>query len=258
MKSVNALRHGKETGYFTVMAIVGAIVWVIALFALLASGYGIFVVILFALIGLFVGWLSDLYFKAVIFGDSVHVNANQFPEIHQIVKAQCAELGISVPRVFIVNSDGVVNALAVRRLAKKYVILQSALVDLLLKDNRMDDLSVVIGHELAHHAAGHVGIFRNLLILPGRIIPLIGAAYGRACELTADRIGYALVGDKESAERALIALSLGSRALKSQVNAQAFMAQEYDIPWLMGFIHKLYCSHPRMTRRVIEIQKYEG
>lgn len=256
MKDVNALRHEKEKTYFNVMLVVSIIVWVLCSLAVLGFLIAGLPVVLFAV---FIAWLSGLYFKAVVFGNSVHVNEKQFPELYEIATKQAAELGLSkCPMIFVENGDGLVNAFAVRRLSKKYVILQSNLVDLMLSNGRMDELSVIIGHELAHHAAGHVAFFRNLLIAPGRIIPFIGAAYGRACELTADRIGYALVGKKEAAEKALIAIALGSRALKEQANTQAFMAQEEHIPSFMGFIHKIFSSHPRMTRRVIEIEKYSG
>ncbi len=256
MKDVNALRHEKEKIYFSVMLLVGILIWVLLLFWL---GRVLVFAIPFILIGIFISWLTGLYFKAVIFGNSVHVNAKQFPELYEIATKQAAELGLSkCPMVFVENGNGLVNAFAVRMLSKKYVILQSDLVDLMLSNGRMDELSVIIGHELAHHAAGHIGYLRNLLIAPGRIIPFIGAAYGRACELTADRIGYALVGDKKAAETALISLALGSRALKERADAHAFMEQESCIPAFMGFIHKIFSSHPRMTRRVIEIELYNG
>ncbi len=256
MKSINELRHEKEKTYYTVMLVVSVIVWLLCSFAVitvLTAGLPI------VLIAVFFSWLSGLYFKAVIFGSCVHVNANQFPEIYDLIVKQANELGMhKPPMVFIRNGEGTINALAVRMLSKKYIILESDLVDLMLKHGKTDELAMIIGHELGHHAAGHTAFLRNLLILPGRIIPFVGGAYGRACELTADRIGYVLVGDKKAAGNALAALSLGSKALKQQISIQAFIDQENHIPELMGFIHKIFSSHPRMTRRVIEIQKYNG
>ncbi|MFR3332200.1 MAG: M48 family metallopeptidase [Odoribacter splanchnicus] len=256
MKNVNALRHGKEKTYFTVMLVVSVIIWLlcsIAVITMLTAGLPILLMVVF------VSWLSAQYFKAVVFGNSVRVHAKQFPEIHQIVAEQARELGISkLPTVFIENGNGTVNAFAVKMLSKKYIILKSDLVDLMLRHGKTDELAMIIGHELAHHAAGHLSFFRNLLIFPGRIIPFIGGAYGRACELTADRIGYSLVGNKRVAENALITLALGAQTLKSGINVEAFIEQETDIPEFMGFIHKLFSSHPRMTRRVIEIEQYNG
>lgn len=256
MKNIHALRHEKEKSYYTMMLVVSVVVWLlcsIAVFAAITFGLP------FVLIAVLISWLSGMYFKAVVFGNSVHVNPNQFPEIHKIVTEQAKELGLTnIPTVFVENGNGTVNAFAVKMLSKKYIILKSDLVDLMLRHGKTDELAMIIGHELAHHAAGHTAFFRNLLILPGRIIPFIGGAYGRACELTADRIGYVLTGNKSAAQNALIAVALGSQSLKTQINTQAFMEQENNIPELMGFIHKVFSSHPRMTRRVIELERYNG
>lgn len=256
MVDVNSLRHKKEKNYYTIMLIVSVIIWLLCSLAVITV---LTVGLPFILITVLFSWLSGLYYKAVIFGSCVHVNEQQFSEIYNIVVNQAKELGMNtLPMVFIQNSNGVVNAIAVKMLSKKYIILNSELVDLLLKHGKSDELAMVIGHELAHHATGHTAFFKNLVILPGRIIPFIGGAYGRACELTADRIGYVLVGDKHAAENALMALSLGSKVLKTQINKQAFIEQEKNIPELMGFIHKLFSSHPRMTHRIIELEKFNG
>ena len=255
MKNVNALRHEKEKSYYTFMMIVSVIVWLIGLIGVLAALVFCLPIIL---IGLLIAWLSSQYFKAVVFGNSVQVNEKQFPEIDKIVNDYAQQLGLSrAPMVFVENGNGTVNAFAVKMLSKKYIILKSDLVDLMLERGKMDELAMIIGHELAHHAAGHTAFFRNLIILPGRIIPFVGAAYGRACELTADRIGYVLVANAQAAQNSLISIALGSQSLADQIDIEKFIEQEREIPGFMGFIHKIFSSHPRMTRRVIEIKEFE-
>ena len=166
MKNVHALRHEKEKNYYTFMMVVSVIVWLLCLVGVLAA---LVFCLPLILIGLFVSWLSSQYFKAVVFGNSIQVNEKQFPEIDRIVKDFSRELGLSrVPLVFVENGNGSVNAFAVKMLSKKYVILKSDLVDLMLRRGRTDELAMIIGHELAHHAAGHTAFFRNLAILPGR------------------------------------------------------------------------------------------
>lgn len=254
MKDVNALRHEKERTYFTFMLVISAVVWLLLLIGIVMALVALFP---FILIAVFISWLSSQYFKAVVFGNSIQVNERQFTEINRIVSDYCQELGLNRPMVFVENGNGTVNAFAVKMLSKKYVILKSDLVDLMLKRGRMDELAMIIGHELAHHAAGHTAFFRNLLIMPGRIIPFVGAAYGRACELTADRIGYALGGDCKVAQNSLITIALGAQSLADQIDIEQFEAQEREIPSAMGFIHKIFSSHPRMTRRVIEIREFD-
>lgn len=244
-----SLRHSKEVTYYTIMLIVSLIAW-IPLF-LIALIYVIPIALIL--------WISGLYFRAMILGDSIRVSRNQFPEIYAIAEAHSSRLGLqSVPEMFVYNSNGFVNAFAVRFLSKQYVILMSELVDLMLANGSegKQELSMIIGHELAHHAVGHTNTWKNFLLLPGSYIPFLGNAYSRACELTADRIGFVLTNDVHTAQNALVRLALGSKMLSNQVDIDTFVQQERDIPEFMGFIYKLYSSHPRMTVRVNEIGYY--
>ena len=162
-----------------------------------------------------------------------------------------------IPEVFVVNSNGVINAVAIRGLSKQYVFLYSSLVDLMLLDKEgtgMNELKMIIGHELAHHAAGHTGMVRNLLLLPARVIPFVGNAYSRACELTADHVGTVFTKDIEASKRALVALACGSKSMVDKTNIESFMQQEKEVPPITGFINELYSSHPRMTLRVKEME----
>ena len=85
-------------------------------------------------------------------------------------------------------------------------------------------------------------------------IPFLGGAYSRACELTADRIGVYLCGDKDAACRGLIALACGSKLLSPTTNLQAFKEQERELPWFFAFWNDLYSSHPRLTMRVAALE----
>ncbi len=251
MIDINSLRHEKEKTYLTIMQIAGGLVWLV----LLIGTVGI--IILWALLFALVLWLTGLYFKAVIYGGSVKVTAKQYPEIYKIIVEHSQKLNlVNVPEVFIYNGSGLVNAFAVKFLSTKYVILMSDLVDLMLKRNKIDELSMIIGHELGHHAAGHTNPWKNLLLKPATFIPLLGAAYGRACELTADRIGCDVTKNLLASQNALVSIALGSESLANDTNIEEFLLQENEIPEFMGFIHKIFSSHPRMTRRVIEISNF--
>lgn len=251
MINARELRHPKETSYFTLMAVVSGIIW-IPMVPLAFMGF--FVSIPFV----FFAWLSSLYFKAIILGSSVKVSAEQYPEIYERAVHVCKELSIStVPDIFIVNSNGIINAVAYKALDKRYVFLYSSLVDLLLMKGHKKELDFVLAHELGHHAAGHVSFWKNLFLFWGKLLPFIGSAYSRACELTADRIGHYFVNDVQVSSRALGALALGSGSLVDTFNIQAFKKQDAEIPEFMGFIYKVFSSHPRTTRRIIEIEGFE-
>lgn len=252
--SIASLRHPKESGYFTIMAVFGGLIW-LALLPLIFVG-SIFI-IPYLLVMAFFSWLFALYHKAVLYGTGVRVSEQQFPELYKIAQEQARALGMDVlPDIFAYNGNGLVNAFAQKTLSRRYVLLPGDLVDLLLRENRMDELKMILGHELGHHTAGHLNFGKNLLILPARILPFISGAYSRSCELTADRIGYHVTQNPKASKNALLCLAHGSRALAPLTNVKAFIDQEHDIPYLPGLFHKIISTHPRMTRRILELEEF--
>jgi Zn-dependent protease with chaperone function len=250
---VGQYRHPKENVYFFIAALFSALIWLVALPIL---GMMLLFLLPVLLLMMILTWMAQQSFKAKIFGNSVRVSDYQHKEIYAIVRELSAKLGMmKIPYVFIIN-EAVVNALAVRMTQSKYILLHSSLVDLMLADGELNQLRMIIAHELAHHAAGHTSSLKNTFLLPARILPYIGASYQRACELTADRIALVLAGNTESTKKALVALASGSTKLFPKLNADAFLRQEAEIPGFFGFTTELYSTHPRTTKRVIEIEKF--
>lgn len=249
---IGQLRHPKEALYRVICMGVGGIIW---LLALLGTGFTILLMLLPIALTL---WLVEKFFQASLYGNGVHVNHQQYAELDAISSEVAATLGITTkPDLFVINADGMVNALAVKFLSGKYVLLFSSLVDLLWEEGKdKNKLRTVVAHELAHHAAGHTNFWIDLLVKPAMFVPFLGAAYSRACELTADRIAARVVEDAEASIASLITLSSGSRVLIEQTNIQAFINQEHEVPGFFGLMQELISSHPRMTRRVIEMDKY--
>lgn len=251
MINVNELRHGKEKIYYGLSAIVGALFWFLMLI-----DYPVEIITALILL-LIVLWINQQYFKAFVWGNAIHVNDSQYKELNEIVIQQAQELQLKrVPDVFILNGQGMVNAMAVRFLSGRFILLYSDLVDLMLKRNEMDELKMIIGHELGHHAAGHVLFLKRLLIYPVFFFPIVAYSWGRACELTADRIGMALTNNKEASIKALASIACGSQSLSSSLNIENFKLQEKKIPGLFGFLYELYSTHPRTTKRIISLDKY--
>lgn len=257
---IDDIRHEKEKTYFIIKMIFSCIIWIAAISAIILFGLTIPVILIAALSFLWiiiVFWIVSMALKAVLYGDSVRVNANQYPEIHKIASEFSQRLGLeSTPDIFICNSDGIVNAIAIKILSKKYVLLLSSLTDLMLATNNTNALSMIIGHELGHHAAGHMNFWKNLFLKPGSLIPFLGAAYRRACEYTADRIGFVLSDSLPDSQNALVFLALGSERLTSTVNVTEFCAQENEVPEFIGFIQKIFSNYPRTTKRVLEITSF--
>jgi len=246
------LRHPKESLYRTICMTVGGLIWLSVLWGIGLSVLAFIIPIAFFL------WIGEKFFQASIYGNAVFVNEEQFVDLNAIVKDVATQLDIDdCPKTFIVNADGMTNALAIKFLSSKYVLLFGSLVDLLWEDQpRQDKLRMIIAHELAHHAAGHTHFWINLLIKPSLFVPFLGSAYSRACELTADRIAADCVKNKIASVESLIALASGGRELLSQTNKDAFIRQEQYVPGFFGFLQEVLSTHPRMTKRVIAIEDF--
>ncbi len=249
---IGQLRHPKEKLYRTICMVIGGLIWALALFGTM---FGILIMLLPLALSL---WLVEKFFQASIYGNAVHVNQQQYAELDSISHEVAKQLGLTdKPDLFVINANGMINALAIKFLSGKYVLLFSNLVDLMWEEGRSkNQLRTVIAHELAHHAAGHVNFWIDLLIKPAMFVPFLGAAYSRACELTADRIAAQVVQDSNASIAALITLASGSRELIQQTSIQAFINQEHQVPGFFGLLQELISTHPRMTRRVIEMNKY--
>jgi Zn-dependent protease with chaperone function len=252
---VSQCRHRKEKIWGVFMIGTGLVIWIgLAGFAVSLVSRGraevVVVYILYAIAGALFVIISAALVRANAFGNHVLLGDNQFPHLYKMLAEGARELGFDTPpRAFLYNSNGVTNAFARRLLRGRYVFLTSALV----QANTDAQIRFVIGHELGHHAAGHLDWRKNLLKLPGRLVPFLYPAYSRGRELTCDRIGVYLSGDLEASCSALQMLACGCARLNSEMSIEAFTAQEDMVAPVAGWFVNLFATHPRITRRVREI-----
>jgi len=265
MINVKAYITLREKVYLTICFIIGILVWsaiIIPILGIFMTHYFLgrifiipsIVILLFFIVSRLI---AQEFFKAYIFGNSVRVSEMQFSEIYKIAVQLGKKMGIEkLPLIFIMNKEGRMNALALRFIRHAYVILYASLVDLMLRRHATEELRMILAHELAHEALGHANFWRNLVIAPALLVPFLGKAYSRACELSADRVGMVLVGDLAIAQRALIALACGSKALGDKINIVSFMNQEVEFILFFAFLQEIFNTHPRMTKRIIWLEDF--
>jgi Zn-dependent protease with chaperone function len=247
------VRSPKEIFYGRILLIAGAAIWMGLLSLIFSNPLFGAVIVAYALMVIFVYWVGQSLYRAHIFGHYVLIGPRQFPRLHQMVLEDATALGLEEPPLaFVYNSHGVMNAFALRIFGRAYIWITSAIID---ADNDAQ-IRFVIGHELAHHAAGHLGGWKNLVKLPAHLVPLLGAAYSRARELTCDRVGAFLCRDLNAARGALQMLAAGSAKLNGAMNTDAFEAQEPTVPVVAGFLLHIFSFYPRPTRRVVELTDY--
>jgi len=253
--AVDHYRTNREKIYNLLLCLVGALLWSGIFYGLAVAddpeksirgiliGFGAY----FALFLLFL-FISSVAFRAVAMGNMILLGFDQFPHLYTMVRDGARKLGISpTPEVFLYNSGGLFNAFARQAFGKKYILLTASLVDA----SSDEQVKFVIGHELGHHAAGHLNLYLYLLRLPAKlIVPFLYSAYLRQCEYTCDRIGYFVSQDLKNSCSALQMLGCGCQRLNKYMNAEAFEKQEEMVPPITGFLTELFSSHPRLTRRV--------
>ena len=141
------LRTDAEKQYGVLMIVFGVLIWLVAI--VISMGMVILYGLLFALFH----FISVAIYRATAFGNMTLLGPQQFPELHSIVEAAARELGMSeTPKAFLYNSNGLFNAFARRMFGRQYLFLTSALVEA----ENDEQIRFVIGHELGHHAAGHL------------------------------------------------------------------------------------------------------
>ena len=250
-------RYPREGLYGALLSVSGAILWMIfvaIMGGLFLHGRTVFVVYASYIIGFaLLLVVSALFFRAHIYGHYVLVGPAQFPHLYEAVVEGAARLGLSpVPVAFVYNSNGLLNAFARRLFGRRFVFLTSALIEI----ETDAQVRFVIGHELGHHAAGHLNPYRNLLRLPGHLVPFLGRAYSRRRELTCDRVGAYLSEDLHACRSALGMLACGCQRLNASLDCEAIEAQERLVPGFMGWLTLIFSRYPRTTQRVAAISGF--
>jgi Zn-dependent protease with chaperone function len=250
--TISNIRHPKEKFYGSLMLVIGGVIWAIVavavVFTALNNIMALLAVLLYVAILWFASYVTRALLRAHMIGHYVMVSTQQFPHLHQMIEDGARRLGMKeAPQAFVYNSSGIMNAMALRLVGRtRYIWLTSQLID---ADND-EQVKFVIGHELGHHAAGHLDTLTVLLHLPAYIVPFLAQAYSRGRELTCDRVGLVVCRNLQASRTALQMLACGSARLNAQMNSAAFQAQEQMVPSIAGFILHIFSLYPRLTRRV--------
>ena len=205
------------------------------------------------LIWLLVGFLLYLFTQSALIshlkGNGVRVTEQQMPSLYKQFNECCDTLAIEKkPELFILNSDGFLNALATRFLKKHYVVLYSGVVDALQK--YPDGLNFYIGHELGHIKRGHLNL--STLLFPGSILPIIGSAYSRACEYSSDLHGLKCCKKPKDAVFAMAVLAMGADQW-NKLNIRAYAGQSQETGGFWMSFHELTADYPWLSKRMQQL-----
>jgi Zn-dependent protease with chaperone function len=182
-------------------------------------------------------------------GTATRITVEQFPDLLGRIVDCSEKLGLAhVPDAYLLHAGGVFNAFATRFLGRHFIVLYSDVVDAL--ESEPDALNFYIGHELGHVRRNHLGW--GWVLIPARLLPLLGAAYSRAREYTCDLHGLACCRSPEIAARGLAALAAGGRRWKS-MNLDKYVGQAGDTGGFWMSFHELVAGYPWLVKRMARI-----
>ncbi len=193
-------------------------------------------------------WLFIVFQKvflvAYLKGDGVEVTERQFGAFHAEYARMAGELGIKrLPKLFLVQRGGLLNAFAVRFSGKNYIAIFSD-VFALLKDDP-DAVRFVVAHELGHVRRAHMQ--KRFWTFPSSVVPFLTAAYSRACEYTCDGVGMALSPEKPA--NGLVLLAAGP-ALYREVSIPEYVESARRNRSAVVRFAGLFMGHPYLPLRV--------
>ena len=250
-QQLDALVHPKERRYYALLVVTSVVAYALLVLGAISSIQSVGVIAFYGAIfgaaffmthGLVIGRLR---------ANGVRASDRQLASLYAVAKRHAATLGLeSMPDVFVVQAGGVLNAFATRFLGRDFVVVYS---DVLAMAEQRGEAAVgfIVAHELAHVKRGHLR--RRWLTLPGRLVPYLGAAYGRACEYTCDRLGAHCQPD--GGVSGLLALAAGP-ALFQQVDAREYARQAERETGFFVRRSELMASHPHHTKRVAALLEH--
>ena len=208
--------------------------------------------LIFQTVGLLIlGPIAIFIVRAIYYAQQrvrgVRITPTQFPEAYQMLAEAAEAAGLRrVPDAYVVLGNGTMNAFAAGHGFRRYICLYSDLFEIGGKSRDPEALRFIIGHEVGHIAAGHVGYFRLIFTTLFNQIPVLSSALSRSQEYTADNFGYRFC--PEGAEGAVKVLAAG-KYLNKQVNFDELADRAVTDRGLAVWYVNLLASHPILTWR---------
>lgn len=207
---------------------------------------------------------------------SILVGPQQLPDLHQHLRDACHILDIEPPALYIRQNPQPNAYTFAMRGQQPFIVIHSALLDLL----EPDEVQAVMAHELGHLKCDH-GVYltlANLIVLGTGLLPGNAAAWltqglqqrlmewVRCAEFTCDRAALLVSQNPRTVASVLMKLTGGSPQLARQLNLDAFLqqARAYDqaiateLGQAIQAMQTAPLSHPLPVLRAREIDRWAG
>lgn len=194
------------------------------------------------------------YMAAQARANAVLVGPQQFPQLFALYQDLGQRLDMpNLPRLYVTNGNGVVNAYALECNRRYNYIVMHAEIAMMLP-TAPDIVEFVLAHEMAHHKLRHVSLWRIIIGMIPNIMLLPGATTTRAQEYSADRVAMAVCPNHASAMRLLVV----GPWMANGVNPDAWLAQcEAEHGELLVRVANGLSSHAVMVKRFKALRDIE-
>lgn len=247
--------NGKENVYFGIKVVFtfAILIWIayalknLASLGIEAIASSLTIIVVYAL---FI-WLFLVFQKIFLIGhlkgNGVEISETQFADVHRRYLAMAGTMGVKrVPKLFILQEGGMLNAFAIRFSGKNYVAIYSEVFSLFESNEGVVDF--VLAHELAHVRRNH--LVKRFWTFPSAFIPFLEAAYSRSCEYTCDNFGKALV--PASCVEGLVLLAAG-KDIYSRINIASYLKDAKENNTAAVKFAGLFMSHPYLPKRIANL-----
>lgn len=217
-------------------------------FEVTAVGYGvvIFVAIFFVL----------YYMYAQYRVMSLRITEKNFPEVYALIEEYARRLGIRVPKAYVVQQNGILNAFSAFLPRRQWICIHSELFEVAYREHKdMDALAFVIAHEMAHIYYKHATLHYNLAILFSSAVPILGTTASRAREYSCDRLAQRLTGT--DGIDAMLVLVI-DRHLYKMVDKEDYVEEMRMQKGFFVWVFNLLADHPVMSKRIVALAEGRG
>ncbi|MGO1504484.1 MAG: M48 family metallopeptidase [Brachybacterium sp.] len=192
-------------------------------------------------------WVLRAVMYAQMRATAVRMSPTQFPEGYRMVAEAAQQFGMRrVPDAYVQMGSGVLNAFASGHGFRRFVVIHSDMFEVGGRTRDPEALRFVIGHEVGHLAAGHISYFRLVLMNVLSMIPILGTAFSRSQEFTADNYGYAYA---PAGAPGVMGVLSGGKYLNAEVNVNELADRAASDPSLFVHIVNWTSTHPVTTWR---------
>lgn len=212
---------------------------------------------LFAGIVSFIGIYFVIYYLYANYrANSLRITEKNFPEVYALIEEYAHRLGIAVPKAYVTQRNGVLNAFSSFLIRKQWICIHSEIFEVAYREHKdMDALAFVIAHEMAHIYYGHATLHYNLWILFSKAIPILGATACRAREYSCDRLAQRLTGTDGLDAMLMLVVD---RHLYKMVDKEDYVEEMRDRKGFFLWAANLAADHPVMCKRVVALADGRG